>query len=134
MTTCEFSSDWAPDEILRAESGCIWSDVGANVDAILYVMRSADFAAGETICELAYIRSDAGSLATDEFVSEASGVLTDKLTDFGIASASDVINVDDDADVVICWLTEFTFDAGCAADVTPTDDVACVLTGESTTK
>ena len=61
-------------------------------------------------------------------------MLSVKLTGIGTASASDVINVDDAADVVICWLTEFTFDASCVTDVTPTDDVGCVLTGESTTK
>ena len=52
VTTSEFSSDWAADEILRAETGCIWFDAGANIDAMLYVMKSADCAAGETVCEL----------------------------------------------------------------------------------
>ena len=97
-------------------------------------MTSADSAAGETICELTKSRSVAGILATDESVGEAAVVLTGKLTLFGIVIASDVINSDDAAEVIHCWLTEFTFDASCVTDVTHTDNAACVLTGESTTK
>ena len=49
-TTCELSSDWDADVIIRAESGS-WSDSGATTDVTLYVMTSAYCAAGETICE-----------------------------------------------------------------------------------
>ena len=51
VTICEFLWDWAADVTKRPESGC-WSDSGVTTDVMLYVMRSADCAADETICEL----------------------------------------------------------------------------------
>ena len=126
----ELLSDWAVD-VIHSGGGC-WSNAGFATDVVLAVMTSADVAVGDTIGEPTCRWSAAGSLSSDKSVSGAPGTLSGKRIGIGIASTSDVIIVDDASDAMICLLTEFMQDDDCVSDVSPRDNVAGVLTVEST--